>query len=98
MKRFVLLLALSVIVVGNAVAYVVMSKDVVQKSLTMGREAWVNVCVQDRRKYLCGGRVCEATAERHFKNFCWNYYPTAQKHAFQRKNAANHVYVPVNQK
>jgi len=98
MKKYLLFFGLLMVIAGEALAYVAMSDSVVKQSLSLGREAWTDVCVKDRRKYYCGGKTCEATAEVHFRNFCWGYYPTAQKYAYQRKQAAKYVAVPVNQR
>lgn len=96
MKKMFLVMIL-VVAMNSCFAWTPMSNDVVNASLSQGREYWAsNTCLKDRRKYFCGGQRCDNFREVQFKNFCWNYYPVAQKYAYQRKTMQGYTIKPVN--
>jgi len=92
MKKLLVLVLLS----SSAFAWIPMSDDVVEKSLTLSQEKWTALCAQDARKYYCRGQVCDAYVEMKNKNFCWKYYNTVRNYAFQRKEAKNYTVQYVN--
>ena len=97
MKKIILVLAL-VMTINNCQAWTPMSNNVVSASLTQSRDYWAsNTCLKDRRKYFCGGQKCDGFREVQFKNFCWNYYPTAQRNAYKRKTMQGYIVRPANE-
>lgn len=97
MKKIILVLTL-LMTINVCQAWTPMSDNVVSASLTQSREYWAsNTCLKDRRKYFCGGQKCDNFREVQFKNFCWNYYPIAQKYAYQRKTMQGYTVRPVNE-
>lgn len=86
------LIVLALLLAGNmSIAYIYMSKDLLQSSLTLNREQWANKCSAERLKMYSGLYGCKNPNSCPYimyelKKHCWYQYDIARRDAYLRKN------------